>query len=90
MRKRFTAAVQQNPLPLDQDWLDLENLAEVELTSEDVNHLIEFALLQGRGSGWRAAEPGKETIRLLFEHPQLIRRIRLSFVESVMERTQAG
>jgi hypothetical protein len=88
MRKRLIAAVQQDPLPLDQDWLNIENLAEVELTSEDAEHPIEFALLPGRGSGWRAAEPGKQTIRLRFEHPQRIRRIRLSFVESVMERTQ--
>ena len=88
MRKRLIAAVQQDPLPLDQDWLNIENLAEVELTSEDAEHPIEFALLPGRGSGWRAAESGKQTIRLLFEHPQRIRRIRLSFVESVMERTQ--
>jgi hypothetical protein len=88
MRKRLIAAVQQDPLPLDQDWLNIENLAEVELTSEDAEHPIEFALLPGRGSGWRAAEPGKQTIRLLFEHPQRIRRIRLNFVESVMERTQ--
>ena len=88
MRKRLIAAVQQDPLPLDQDWLNIENLAEVELTSEDAEHPIEFALLPGRGSGWRAAEPGKQAIRLLFEHPQRIRRIRLNFVESVMERTQ--
>lgn len=88
MRKRLITAVQQAPLPLEQDWLNMEDLAEVELTSEDAEHPIEFALLPGRGSGWRAAEPGKQTIRLLFEHPQRIRRIRLNFVESVMERTQ--
>ena len=88
MRKRLIAAVQKVPLPLDQDWLNTEDLAEVELTSEDAAHPIEFALVQGRGSGWRAAEPGKQTIRLIFDHPQLIRRIRLSFVETVMERTQ--
>jgi len=88
MRKRLIAAVQKVPLPLDQDWLNTEDLAEVELTSEDAEHPIEFALVQGRGSGWRAAEPGKQTIRLIFDHPQLIRRIRLSFVEPVMERTQ--
>src|ERR1039457_7250735 len=88
MRKRLIAAVQHDPLPLDQDWLNTEDLVEVELTSEDADHPIEFALLPGRGSGWRAAEPGKQTIRLLFERPQRICRIRLSFVESVMERTQ--
>jgi len=88
MRKRLITAVQQDPLSLDQDWLNVEDLAEVELTSEDAKHPIEFALVPSRGSGWRAAEPGKQTIRLLFDHPQRIRRIRLSFVESVMERTQ--
>ena len=88
MRKRLIAAVQQDPLLSEQDWLNTEDLAEVELTSEDPEHPIEFALLPGRGPGWHAAEPGKQTIRLLFEHPQRIRRIRLSFVESGMERTQ--
>ena len=88
MRKRLTAAVQQDPLPSEQDWLNTEDLAEVELTSEDAEHPIEFALLPGKGSGWRAAEPGKQTIRLILERPQQIRRIRLCFLESVMERTQ--
>lgn len=88
MRKRLTSAVQQASLLSEQDWLNAEDFAEVELTSEDTEYPIEFALLPGRGSGWRAAEPGKQTIRLLLEHPQLIRRIRLSFVESVTARTQ--
>ena len=89
MRKRLTAAVQQAPLPSEQDWLNTEDFAEVELTSEDAEYPIELALLPGRGPGWRAAEPGKQTIRLFLEHPQLIRRIRLSFVESVTAvRTQ--
>jgi len=88
MRKRLITAVQQAPLPLDQDWLNTEDLAEVELTSEDAKHPIEFALLPGRGPSWRAAAPGKQTIRLLFDHPQLIRQIKLSFAETVVERTQ--
>jgi len=88
MRKRMIAAVQQDTSPLDQGWLNMEGLAEVEITSEDVTHPIESALLPGGGSGWRAAGPGKQTIRLLFAHPQRLRRIRLNFVESVAERTQ--
>ena len=66
----------------------MESLAAVEITSEDAAHPIESALVPTRVSGWRAAEPGKQTIRLLFAHPQRLRRIWLSFVEPHTERTQ--
>ncbi len=88
MRKRIIALVQQETASPDQDWLNLEDLAEVEITSEDAAHPIESALLPGRASGWRAAGPGKQTIRLFFTHPQRRRRIRLDFVEPRTERTQ--
>ena len=85
MRKRIIAPVQQ---ATDQGWLNVEALAEVEVTSEDPSHPIESALLPGRASGWRAAGPGKQVIRLLFAHPQRLRRIWLNFVEPVIERRQ--
>ena len=88
MRKRILAQVQQTPLSPNQDWLNVEGLAEVEITSEDAAHPIESALLPGRASGWRAAGPGKQTIRLLFNHPQRLRRIWMNFVEPAAERTQ--
>jgi hypothetical protein len=66
----------------------VERLAEVEITSEDAAHPIESALLPGRAPGWRAAGPGKQTIRLLFDNPQRLRQIRLNFVETHTERTQ--
>lgn len=88
MRKRIITPVQQETASLDQDWLNLEGLAEVEITSEDAAHPIESALLPGRASGWRAAGPGKQTIRLRFANPQRLRRIRLNFVEPRAERTQ--
>ena len=88
MRKRIIASVQQGASPPDENWLDLASVAEVEITSEDAAHPIECALLPGRGAGWRAAGPGKQTIRLRFGHPQRLRRIWLSFVESASERTQ--
>jgi hypothetical protein len=88
MRKRIIAPVQPETRPPDQDWLDVEELAEVEITSEDAAHPIESALLPGGTSGWRAAGPGKQTIRLLFSHPQRLRRIWLNFTEARMERTQ--
>ena len=88
MRKKIINPVQQqNPSP-DHAWLDIEKLADVEITSEDEAHPVESALLPGKVSGWRAADPGKQTIRLLFNKPQKIRMIRLSFEESSIERTQ--
>jgi hypothetical protein len=86
MRKRIVAPVQQEPA--DHDWLNVERLAEVEITSEDPAHPIESALLPGRVSGWRAAGPGKQTIWLRFNHPQRLRRIRMNFLEPRTERTQ--
>lgn len=88
MRKRIITPVQQETASLDQDWLNIEGLAEVEITSEDAAHPIESALLPGLASGWRAAGPGKQTIRLLFANPQRLRRIWLNFVEPHAERTQ--
>ena len=40
------------------------------------------------GSGWRAAEPGVQSIRLLFHQPQRLRQIRLRFDEPAAGRTQ--
>jgi len=88
MRKRIIPPVQKNTPPASEDWLDLDRLAQVEITSEDAEHPIESALLPDRDSGWRAAGPGEQTIRLLFAHPQQLRRVWLQFVEPVTERTQ--
>jgi hypothetical protein len=72
----------------DVPWLELDGLAEVELTSEDAAHPIEGALLQRDVRGWRAAEPGEQRIRLLFREPQRLRRIWLRFAEAGVNRTQ--
>lgn len=88
MRKRIISPVQQGTVIPDQNWLNVEELAEVEITSEDAAHPIESALVPGDSSGWRAAGPGKQTIRLLFTRPQQLRRICLNFVETHAERTQ--
>ena len=45
-------------------------------------------MLPQGGSAWRAAEPGRQTIRLLFASAQPLRRIWLEFAESTIERTQ--
>lgn len=88
MHKRIIASGQQETVSPGQDWLSVESIAEVEITSEDAAHPIESALVPGRAPGWRAAGPGKQTIRLRFAHPQPLRRIWLNFVEPSTERTQ--
>jgi hypothetical protein len=70
------------------DWLDVEALARVELTSEDPAHPVEAALRGDDGSGWRAEDAGTQIIRLLFDEPLRIRRIRLWFQETETPRTQ--
>jgi hypothetical protein len=42
----------------------------------------------GEAHGWRAATPGTQTIRLLFDQPQKLRRILLLFEETATQRTQ--
>ena len=69
-------------------WLDLATIARVEVTSEDEQYPIESAFDERDERGWRAAEPGKQTIRLYFDEPQRVRRIRLRFIELQAERTQ--
>ncbi len=89
MKKRIIPEAEQQPAQLaGEDWLDLERLADVEVTSEDPANPIESALLLISGSGWRAAQPGAQTIRLVFTKPQQIRRIWLEFVEPLTQRTQ--
>ena len=88
MCKRIINSSQQETAFPDQGWLNVEGIAEVEITSEDAAHPIESALLPSLASGWRAAGPGKQTIRLLFLQPQPLRRIWLNFVEPCTERTQ--
>jgi hypothetical protein len=68
--------------------LDLEGLAQIEITSEDVGHPVESALTSGAGPGWQAGEPGEQTIRLLFDGPQPVGRIHLIFEEDRRGRTQ--
>lgn len=69
-------------------FLDLDRLARVEITSENVDRPIEAALVPGAGDGWQAAAPGPQKVRIVFDEPQRVRRVRLAFEESRLERTQ--
>ena len=87
MQKRLVGAPGHSSVT-EENWLNLEAMAQVELTSEDPTRPIEGALLANGEPGWRAAEPGSQSIRLLFHQPQRVRRILLRFDEPVAERTQ--
>jgi hypothetical protein len=91
MRKRIITLTPSNT-PDQEDWLSVEDIAQVEITSEDAEHPVESALLSGHREGWqggwRAADAGVQTLRLLFDRPQPLRRIRLRFVETDVARTQ--
>jgi hypothetical protein len=88
MRKRIIGHGPRKVAAAEPGWMDLDLLAQVEITSEDVDYPIESALIPGTDLGWRAAQPGEQTIRLLFDEPRSLRRIHLMFHEEEQERTQ--
>jgi hypothetical protein len=68
--------------------IDVSTTALVEVTSEQKDHPIEAALIPGESKGWRASEPGTQTIRLTFDRPKKLKRISLLFEEKETSRTQ--
>src|SRR5216683_2902852 len=65
MRKRVISPAPKELTSPDARWLDVEQLARVEVTSEDAAHPIEAALVPEEEAGWQAAQPGEPTIRLI-------------------------
>jgi hypothetical protein len=49
---------------------------------------VEAALVAGEMRGWRAADSGTQTVRLIFDQPQRLTRIALVFEDTDTERTQ--
>ncbi len=73
----------------DYEWLDLEYIAQVEVTTEDPSFPIEAALnLKDPGKGWKASAPGEQKIRILFDGPTLIHLIHIHISEPSDQRTQ--
>ena len=72
MRKRLITPTPQDIPAPNEEWL----------------YPVESALVSGETEGWRAADSGTQTIRLVFGVPQRIRRIWLVFEETEAERTQ--
>jgi hypothetical protein len=88
MRKRLINPTAERLGTRAQGWLDLEHAAVVEVTSEDEDFPVESAFGSEDAQGWRAAAPGHQTIRLIFDHPQRLKRVSLVFEENKIGRTQ--
>jgi hypothetical protein len=88
MRKRLITPSPQDAALRDEGWLDLDRAAVVEVTSEAPEHPVESALVTEEIQGWRAADSGTQTIRLIFDEPQRLKSIALVFEETETARTQ--
>jgi hypothetical protein len=88
MRKRLVSPTPGKIQPRGEGWLDVERAAVVEVTSEDEDFPVELAFGSEDATGWRAAAPGIQTMRLIFDQPQRLRRISLVFEENETGRTQ--
>ena len=88
MRKRPITPIPQDAPHLEEGWLDLDRAAVVEVTSEERDYPVESALVAGGVRGWRAAESGTQTIRLIFDESQTLTCIALVFEETETGRTQ--
>jgi hypothetical protein len=88
MRKSVISAAASTAPSTHDDWLDLEQIARVEISSEDAAYPIEHALGKDATSGWRAAATGPQVVRLHFDNPQAIRRIHVHFIDRTAERMQ--
>lgn len=88
MRKSISNATHPAIVSKNEQWLNLEQIAQVEITSENPEHPIEQALLPNKQLGWYAAQAGEQIIRLIFDQPQRINHIAVHFIEAQVERTQ--
>lgn len=88
MRKRLISPSLETGRSRTEGGLNVERVATVEITSEDKDFPIESAFASGEAQGWRAAEAGPQTIRLVFDQPHRLKHISLVFEENETKRTQ--
>lgn len=88
MRTRLIITTPETAPSRAERWPDVERAAVVEITSEEKGYPVESAFLSREMRGWRAAEPGPQTIRLIFDQPQKLKQISLIFEEKEIPRTQ--
>jgi uncharacterized protein (DUF736 family) len=90
MRKRMvgSSVIQGEAADLNDNWLDLEQIATIEVTSEDPHFPVEAVFESDSGVGWRASQDGEQQLRIIFDEPTTLHRMHLHFVEPEVERTQ--
>jgi hypothetical protein len=88
MRKEIMIQASVGKQLTEPHWIDVQNLARTELSSEDGAHPIESALGTDTGPGWLAALAGPQTIRFLFDKAIQVRKVHLEFRESQTPRIQ--
>ncbi len=88
MRTRLIIPTPETVSSRAERWLDVERAAVVEITSEEKGYPVESAFVSREMRGWRAAEQGPQTIRLIFDQPQKLKLISLVFEEKEIPRTQ--
>jgi hypothetical protein len=69
-------------------WMDLGQIATVEVSSEDPRFPIESVFNSSSGPGWRASQKGEQQIRLIFDQAVAVHRIQLHFLEPTRDRLQ--
>ena len=90
LRKRVIPKPSQGPLPLEGE-ISIADVATVQVTSEQTDHPIDHAFDLSRGPGgsrWIAGGPGEQSVTLVFDRPQTIRRIGIEVEELAVSRTQ--
>jgi hypothetical protein len=90
LRKRLITQPSQAPIPVEGS-IRVEDVAVVEVTSEQPHHPIDNAFDSSRGPGgtrWIADEPGTQFVTLVFDRPQTIRQIGIEVEETQESRTQ--
>ena len=89
VRKRIVSSNRTVPKPgPGPRWMDLGQIATVEVTSENPSFPIESVFSANEGPGWQASQKGEQQIRLIFDQALAVRRIQLHFLEPMRDRVQ--
>ena len=90
LRKQVISKPSRDPAPLEGE-ISIADVATVQVTSEETHHPIDHAFDRSRGPGgsrWVAGAPGEQSVTLLFDSPQTIRRVGVEVEELAVSRTQ--
>ncbi len=88
MRKQITGAGAEPAAKPEGSWLDLESLAEIEVSSEAAGFPVESALIPGSARGWQSASPGVARLVLRFDAPLSVAQVMLHCIDMEHERSQ--